>query len=95
MPHLGEELWQRLGATTMLVEQPWPEADAGLLVDDSVTMAVQVNGKLRATIALPRDAEDTLAQQSALEQPAVQRAMGDKEPRRVIVVRNKIVNVVI
>jgi len=95
MPHLGEELWQRLGGATMLVEQPWPEADASLLVDDSVTMAVQVNGKLRATIALPRDAEDTLAQQSALEQPAVQRAMGEKAPRRVIVVRNKIVNVVI
>ena len=95
MPHLGEELWQRLGGATMLVEQPWPEADASLLVDDSVTMAVQVNGKLRATIALPRDAEDSLAQQSALEQPAVQRAIGEKAPRRVIVVRNKIVNVVI
>ena len=95
MPHLGEELWQRLGGTALLVEQPWPDADAGLLIDDSVTMAVQVNGKLRATIALPRDAEDALARQSALEQPAVQRAMGEKAPRRVIVVRNKIVNVVV
>ena len=95
MPHLGEELWQRLGGTALLVEQPWPEADAGLLIDDSVTMAVQVNGKLRATIALPRDAEDALARQSALEQPAVRRAMGEKAPRRVIVVRNKIVNVVV
>ena len=55
MPHLAEELWQRLGHDELLADQPWPEADAALIVDDSVTIAVQVNGKLRATIELPRD----------------------------------------
>ncbi len=94
MPHLGEELWQRLGATAMLVEQPWPEADAALLVEESVTIAVQVNGKLRATIALPRDADDGMAQAAALEEPAVRRAIDGKSVRKVIVVKNKIVNVV-
>jgi leucyl-tRNA synthetase len=94
MPHLGEELWHSVGATAMLVEQPWPEADPALLVDESVTVAVQVNGKLRATIALPRDAEDSMAQAAALDEPAVRRAIDGKPVRKVIVVRNKIVNVV-
>jgi len=53
MPHLGEELWRRLGHGQLLVETPWPEADGRLTVDNSVTIAVQVNGKLRATIELP------------------------------------------
>ena len=56
-PHLAEELWQRLGHDELLADQPWPEADAALLVDDTVTIAVQVNGKLRATLELPRDAQ--------------------------------------
>ncbi len=94
MPHLAEELWQRLGHDTLLVDQPWPVADPALTRDDVLTVAVQVNGKLRATIALPREAEDDTARAAALAEPAVQRALAGKTPRKVIVVRNRIVNVV-
>jgi leucyl-tRNA synthetase len=94
MPHLAEELWQRLGHTQLLVETPWPDADRRLTVDDSVTIAVQVNGKLRATIELPRDAAQAVAESAALAEDAVQRALAGKPPRKVIIVPNRIVNVV-
>jgi leucyl-tRNA synthetase len=84
-----------LGHETLLVDQDWPEADSELLVDDTVTVAVQVNGKLRATIELPVDAEDRAAQDQALAQPAVQRAMGERAARKIIVVRNRVVNIVV
>jgi leucyl-tRNA synthetase len=95
MPHLGEELWRRLGHSRLLVETPWPEADRALTVDDSVTIAVQVNGKLRATIELPRDAAQSVAESAALSEDAVQRALAGKPPRKVIIVPNRIVNVVV
>ena len=95
MPHLAEELWLRLGHEAMLVTQPWLEADPALLVDEVVTLAVQVNGKLRATIELPRDGEDGLAEARALAEPAVLRLLEGKAPRKVIVVKNRIVNVVV
>ncbi|HSY86142.1 MAG TPA: class I tRNA ligase family protein, partial [Verrucomicrobiae bacterium] len=95
MPHLAEELWQRLGHDELLADQPWPEADAKLIVDDSVTIAVQVNGKLRATIELPRDSAREAAEQAALANEHVQRAMAGKAPRKVIVVPNRIINVVV
>jgi leucyl-tRNA synthetase len=94
MPHLAEELWRRLGHGQLLVETPWPEADRRLTVDDSVTVAVQVNGKLRATIELPRDVAQAVAEAAALAEDAVQRALAGKAPRKVIIVPNRIVNVV-
>ncbi len=95
MPHLAEELWRTLGHDTLLVDEAWPEADSELLVDDTVTVAVQVNGKLRATIELPLDAEDQAAQDQALAEPAVQRAMGERAARKIIVVKNRVVNIVV
>ncbi|RDD63253.1 leucine--tRNA ligase [Ferruginivarius sediminum] len=94
MPHLAEELWRILGHETMLVDKAWPQPDTTLTVEETVTVAVQVNGKLRATIELPRDAAEEQAQQAALSEPAVQRSLGEKEPRKVIVVKNRVVNVV-
>ena len=61
MPHLAEELWRMLGHESLMVDEDWPEADPELLIDDTVTVAVQVNGKLRATIELPLDAEEQAA----------------------------------
>jgi leucyl-tRNA synthetase len=95
MPHLAEELWQGLGHETLLVETAWPQADPALTVDDQATVAVQVNGKLRATIQLPRDCDKAVAEQAALEQEAVRRALEGKAPKKVVVVPNRIVNIVI
>ncbi|OAN49266.1 leucine--tRNA ligase [Paramagnetospirillum marisnigri] len=95
MPHLAEEMWAELGGDGLLVEQAWPVAEPALLVEDSVTLAVQVNGKLRATIELPKDADSGLAEQTALAHPQVISAMSGKLPRKVVVVPNRIVNVVV
>jgi len=95
MPHLAEELWRALGHQTLLVDETWPEVDPELLVDDTVTVAVQVNGKLRATLELPLDAADQAAEDQALALPAVQRAMGERAARKIIVVRNRVVNIVV
>ena len=95
MPHLAEELWRMLGHEALLVDEDWPEADPELLIDDTVTVAVQVNGKLRATIELPLDAEEQAAEDQALAEPAVRRAMGERAARKIIVVRNRVVNIVV
>src|SRR5665213_1474291 len=95
MPHLTEELWHRLGHATMLADEPWPRAEAALLIDDLVTVAVQVNGKLRATIELPRDADRDTASQAALAADGAVRAMAGKPARKIIVVPNRIVNLVV
>ena len=94
MPHLGEELWQRLGNETLLTDTPWPEPDPALLVQDTVTIAVQVKGKLRATIDLPRDIGQKDAENAALALPAIVSALEGKSVSRVIFVPNKIINVV-
>ncbi len=95
MPHLAEELWQHLGHKTMVIDTPWPKADTKLLVDDEVTIAVQVNGKVRATITLPQNADKQLTQEKAMANENVQKAIGDNPVKKVIVVPNRIVNVVV
>jgi leucyl-tRNA synthetase len=93
-PHLAEELWQALGHKTMLAEEPWPVAEPALLVDDTVTVAVQLNGKLRGTLQLAKDAPKDVAEATALALPEIMRALDGKTPKRVVVVPNRIVNVV-
>jgi leucyl-tRNA synthetase len=95
MPHLGEELWHHLGHATLLADAPWPVADPAFLVQDQVTLGVQVNGKLRGTISIARDAADDEARIAAMALPAVANAVAGRAPRSVIVVRNRIVNVVL
>jgi leucyl-tRNA synthetase len=94
MPHLGEELWRRIAGKGLLCEQAWPEADPALLKADTVEIAVQVNGKLRATVTLARDASQTQAETAALSQPAVMRAMEGRAARKVIYRPNQVINVV-
>jgi leucyl-tRNA synthetase len=94
MPHLAEEMWAAMGEATMVCDAAWPVADPALLEDDTVTIAVQVNGKLRATVALVKDASKEQAEAEALAQPGVQQAIEGKQVKKIIVVPNKIVNVV-
>ena len=84
-----------LGRTTLLAQEPWPRAEAALLVDEQITIAVQVNGKLRGTVSLPRDCPEDDAREAALAVPNVAAAMAGKTPRKVIVVANRIINVVV
>ena len=94
MPHITEELWARMNHKTILADMPWPDIETALLKSDSVTIAVQVNGKVKATITLPKDSDQKDAEATALADPGVQRALDGKQVRKVIVVPNKIVNVV-
>ena len=94
MPHLAEEMWQELGGSGLLAEEPWPQADPELTRDEQVTMAVQVNGKLRATIEVPRDLASGAVEDAALALPQVARWLDGHTPRKVIVVPNRIVNIV-
>src|SRR5690606_9573177 len=91
-PHLAEELWRRLGHTDTLAYHPFPEADPAWLVAESVTYPVQVNGKVRTRIEVPADASEEEVQRRAVE--AVAEHLAGKEPRRVIVVPGRVVNVV-
>ena len=95
LPHLAEEMWHRLGHRNLVAETAWPEYDATLLADENVTIGVQVNGKLRGTIELPRDADQNHAERVALELPAVVKAIDGKGVRKLIFVPNRIVNVVV
>jgi leucyl-tRNA synthetase len=95
MPHLAEELWHELGHERLLADEAWPEADPELARAERVTLAVQVNGKLRGTVELPRDANEDEAKDAALALPGVLRALEGRPPRKTIVVPNRIVNVVV
>jgi leucyl-tRNA synthetase len=94
MPHLAESAWAALGHKTMLVETPWPKAEAALMHSDSVTVAVQINGKLRGTLELVRGTDSNAAESAALALESVIRVLDGKTPRRVIVVPDRIVNIV-
>ena len=95
MPHIAEEFWQMLGHAELLADASWPQANPAYLVDETVTIAVQIKGKLRGTIEMPRDADKTKVEAAALALEAVQRVTEGKVPQRIIVVPNKIVNVVV
>jgi leucyl-tRNA synthetase len=94
MPHLGEESWVKLGRQGILADQPWPDIDETLLVEDTVTIAVQVNGKRRDELTVPRLSSKEEVEAAALELDNVVRAIGTMQVRKVIVVPERIVNVV-
>ena len=94
MPHLAEECWARLGYNTLLADQPWPQAEAALLVDDRVTIAVQVNGKRRDELTVARSASKEEIETAALKLEGVVRAIEGRPVKKVIVVPQRIVNVV-
>jgi len=94
-PHMAEELWQRLGHTDSLAYEPWPKADEKWLVDESITLAVQVNGKVRTTISVPADASKDAILTAAKADGNVARHMEGKDIRREIYVPGRLVNIVV
>jgi len=93
-PHLAEECWALLGGEGMVADAAWPVFDPALLLDDQVTLAVQVNGKLRDTLTVPRGLDRADAEARALASDKVQRQLGGSPPRKVIVVPDRLVNIV-
>jgi leucyl-tRNA synthetase len=95
IPHIAEELWQKLGHKEMLVNTPWPVYDERLVVDDTVNIAVQINGKLKVAIEVVKDSSKEELEKVALGNDKVKAALAGKEVRKIIIVPNRIVNVVI
>ncbi|HVW56289.1 MAG TPA: leucine--tRNA ligase [Rhizobiaceae bacterium] len=94
MPHLAEECWSAIGGKGLVAERPWPAFNPQLVVDDEVVLPVQINGKKRGDLTIRRDADQLAVEQAALALDFVQKALGGKPPRKVIVVPQRIVNVV-
>ncbi|HEX4552808.1 MAG TPA: leucine--tRNA ligase [Xanthobacteraceae bacterium] len=95
MPHLAEECWALLGHKTPVAAAPWPAVDPGLLVEETVTLPVQVNGKKRADVTVARDATNGDIEAAVLGLDAVKKALDGKVPKKVIIVPHRIVNVVV
>ena len=93
-PHIGEEMWSLLGHKETLAFEPWPTYDEAKCSANTIKMAVSVNGKPRATIEVPLDMDEEELKKFALEQEGVQRNIEGKEIKKIIVVKNKIVNIV-
>ena len=94
IPHLAEEAWARSGETGLVAEAAWPEVDPALLVDDEVTIAVQVNGKLRDTLTVAKGAPREALEALALASENVVRILDGAAPKKVIVVPDRLVNLV-
>ncbi|HUZ33062.1 MAG TPA: leucine--tRNA ligase, partial [Xanthobacteraceae bacterium] len=94
MPHLAEECWATLGHATLIAQAPWTPVERDLLVEDMLTLPVQINGRKRADVTVPRDAGVAEIETAVLALDEVKRALDGKTPKRVIVVLQRIVNVV-
>ena len=93
-PHIAEELWERLGSTDSVMDSGWPAFDAALAREDFIQMAVQVNGKLRGTISVPREIDQEAALAAALAEPQVAKFV-TSSPRKVVFVPGRLLNLVV
>jgi leucyl-tRNA synthetase len=94
-PHLAEDIWALQGGTGLITDAPWPDVDETMLVEDTVTMPIQVNGKRRSEITVSKDMDKAEVEKLVLEDDAVQRALQNGPLKKLIVVPGRIVNVVI
>jgi leucyl-tRNA synthetase len=94
MPHLAEECWAVLGHKTLVASEPWPKLEPDLLVENMITLPVQINGKKRGDVTVARNAAKIDIETAVLALDAVKRALDGKPPKKVIVVPQRIVNVV-
>jgi leucyl-tRNA synthetase len=93
-PHIVEELWARTGGEYSIHQQAWPEADPEIAAEEIITLIVQVNGKVRDRIEVPADIDEAAAKEAALASERVQSYLDGGEPRKVIYVPGRLVNVV-
>jgi leucyl-tRNA synthetase len=94
MPHLAEECWAALGHDTLVAQAAWPQVERDLLIANTVTLPVQINGKKRADVTVARDAANAEIESAVLALDAVKRLLDGKPPKKVIIVPQRIVNVV-
>ncbi len=94
-PYLAHELWEMTGETSNLLKAPWPKYDPALAAEDEIEIPVQVNGKLRGQVVVPATATDDQIKQAALADEKVKAAIAGKQIAKVIVVPNKLVNIVV
>jgi leucyl-tRNA synthetase len=94
-PHVCHALWRELGYGEDILAAPWPEPDEAALIEDEIELVVQVNGKLRGTIRVPKEASREAIQEAALANPAVQKFLEGKAPKKIVVVPGRLVNLVI
>ena len=95
MPHLAEECWSVLGGQGLVAEAAWPVADRSLIIENEFTYPVQINGKKRADLTIARDADQKTVETAVLALDAVQKALDNQVPKKIIVVPQRIVNVVV
>lgn len=94
-PHIAEQLWNELGNTTSIHTVTWPTFDESKLIEDNATVSLQINGKLRDTFTVPFDSDDSMVLDGAKQTDGYKKYVGEEEPKKVIVVKNRIVNIVI
>jgi leucyl-tRNA synthetase len=94
-PHLAEDIWHRQGNAGLLAEAPWPQADEAMLVENTVTLPIQINGKRRSEITVAKDMAKEEVEKLALADDAVVKALAGGQPKKLIVVPGRIINVVI
>jgi leucyl-tRNA synthetase len=95
MPHLAETCWEALGKTGLVADAPWPSVDAALLVDDTVTMPIQVNGKRRGEITVAKGLPAAEVEKLVLSLEEIVRILDGKAPKKIVIVPDRIVNVVV
>jgi leucyl-tRNA synthetase len=94
MPHLAEECWKVLNGKDLIAHQPWPTYDEALIVENDVTLPVQINGKKRGDLTIARDADQLAVEKAALALDFVRAALNGNPPKKVIIVPQRIINVV-
>ena len=93
-PHMSAEVWQLIGNDTQIDSAQWPEWDESLTMSDTLTIVVQVNGKVRAKLTVAADASETEIKQAAMDEPNVQKFTGGNEPKKIVYVSGRLVSIV-
>ena len=95
MPHLAEECWHLLGGQGLVAEAAWPKADRDLVIENEITLPIQINGKKRADITIARDADQKTVEAAVLALDVIRKALDNQKPKKIIIVPQRIVNVVV